>query len=337
MQKKRQKRVKALALLSGGLDSMLAIKLMQRQPKLIIEAVYFKLPFISPLAYSYAAKFTEKEKLKLHIIDCTKGKSLQEYLKIIKKPKYGYGSAINPCIDCRIFMLKKTKQIMKKIKADFIATGEVLNERPMSQTKHALMLIEKESGLKGKILRPLSAKLLPETKVEKQGLVAREKFLDIQGRQRKRQMALAKRYKLKYPTPAGGCLLCEKAFAAKLRDLFKYQKKINSRDIELLKLGRHFRYNKNKIVVGRNEQENKLLMRLAENDIMLEVKDFPGPITLLQGKTDKQTIKVAAALTVSHSDARHEKNIEVNYGKRKLNKVLKINGLSKNKIEKLRI
>ncbi len=330
-------KVKALALLSGGLDSRLAIKLMQKQD-IKITALNFSSLFFSE---KNAVAASRKLKTKLIKIDLSKeSKNFHEYINMIRKPKHGYGTAINPCIDCKIFMLKKAKQIMKKEKIHFIATGEVLNERPMSQTKKALMLIERESKLKGKILRPLSAKLLPESIAEKKSLVNRNKLLDIQGRSRKRQIALAEKFKISYPTPAGGCLLCEKAFAAKFRDFFKHKKKITSRDTELLKIGRHFRYkNKitNKIIVGRNEQENKKLMKLAKNDTMFEVKDFPSPITLLEEKPTKNVIKIAASLTVAHSDAKHKKNVLVHYGKRKFNKVLKVSPLNKNQIEKLRV
>jgi len=328
--------IKAIALLSGGLDSKLAIKLLQEQ-KIKIIALFFLLPFGSGCCIPNCAfNFAQTQDMPLKIIDCTKGKLFQEYIKTIRKSKHGYGTAMNPCIDCRIFMLKKAKQLMKKEKANFIITGEVLNERPMSQTRKALVLIEKESELKGKILRPLSAKLLPETEAEKKGLVNRDKLLAIQGRRRIEQIALAKKYEITYPTPAGGCLLCEKEFARKLKDLFKHKKKIEPRDIELLKLGRHFRYKQNKIIVGRNEQENKKLIKLAKG-LIFEVKNWPSPITILEGKSNKQAIQLAAALTLSHSDAKNEKKAIVKYGKRKLNKSIKISPINEEEVNNLRI
>lgn len=160
-------KTKAVVLFSGGLDSRLAINLLQDQ-KIEVIALYFNLPFGTGCCIpSCAFNFAQVQGIPLKIIDCTKGKLFQKYIKTVKKPKYGYGTAINPCVDCRIFLLKKAKEIMKKEKADFVATGEVLNERPMSQTKNKLILTEKESGLQGKLLRPLSAKLLPETIAEK--------------------------------------------------------------------------------------------------------------------------------------------------------------------------
>ncbi|MHA1828855.1 MAG: hypothetical protein ACTSX6_09455, partial [Candidatus Heimdallarchaeaceae archaeon] len=183
--------MKALALLSGGLDSRLAIKLMLEQG-INIEALHFKLPFEGCCLPDCAFKFTQLEGIRLHWVDVTKGKPFRDYIKLVRRPKFGYGSGMNPCIDCRIFMLRETKKIAKKINAKFIVTGEVLDERPMSQRRKTLELIEKETGLKCKILRPLSAKLLPETEAEKKGWINRNKLLAIRGRRRTPQLTLAK-------------------------------------------------------------------------------------------------------------------------------------------------
>ena len=178
---------------------------------------------------------------------------------MLRNPKYGYGKNMNPCIDCKIFMIKKAKKYAKEIGADFIFTGEVLGERPKSQHYPALRIIEEESGLKGKLLRPLSAKLLPETEAEKKGLVNRAKLLSIQGRSRKPQFQLAKEYGITcYPSPAGGCLLTCEEYSKKLRDLLAHKKRVSMADVALLRVGRHFRLGKNKIIVGRNEAENKI-------------------------------------------------------------------------------
>lgn len=329
----KKPKAKALALLSGGLDSILAIKLLQEQGIEVI-AVNFSSPFFSGKNASGAAK---QLKVKLLNIDLNQEKNFREYLNVINNPRHGYGSAMNPCIDCHIFMLKKARELMPKLETKFIVTGEVLNERPMSQHFKALQMIEKESGLQGKLLRPLSAKLLEETEVEKQGLVDRNKLLDIQGRSRQKQMELAEKYKLKYPTPGGGCLLCEQEYAKKLRDLFKHNKIIQARDIGLLKVGRHFRIGANKIIVGRNEKDNKRLKELANKNFIFEVKDIPSPITLLEGKASQKVINLAAAMTATYSDAREEKTIIVNYGEGKLNKSLRIKSLDAKEIEKLRI
>lgn len=328
----KKQKVKAIVLLSGGLDSILAVKLLQKQSIEIIA-----LNFISPFFSGKNAKEAAKQlKVKLITIDLGQGKNFYEYLNVINNPKHGYGSAINPCIDCHIFMLRKAKELMQKLKARFIATGEVLGERPMSQHANALKLIAKESGLQGKLLRPLSAKLLEETEVEKQGLVNRNKLLEIQGRSRQKQLELAKKWKLKFPTPGGGCILCEQEFAKKLKDLLKYKKKIQARDIELLKVGRHFRVGANKIIVGRNEKENAIIQSLADNNFIFEVKDIPSPITLLEGKATQKVIEIAASLTVSYSDTKGHEAI-VNYGEGKLNKSLKTKSLNQEEIEKLRL
>ncbi|MFN3301927.1 MAG: hypothetical protein ACK413_02815 [Patescibacteria group bacterium] len=291
---------KAIVLFSGGLDSRLVIKILQEQ-KINLVALHFILPFGSGCCADKISvfNFCQVEKIPLKFIDCTKGKLFHEYLEIIKKPKYGYGAGLNPCIDCRIFMLKKAKRLMKKLKVDFIATGEVLDERPMSQHFSALKLIEKETDLVGKILRPLSAKLLPETEAEKKGLIDREKLYAISGRRRLPQIELAKKYGLKnYPSPAGGCLLCDKEFSKRFKMMLENFTDIDENDAQLLKVGRHFWQNKNLIIVGRNHQENLKIKKLAQkNDILVELKDIPGPTALVRGKKiSKNTLQKAKDL-----------------------------------------
>jgi len=309
--------MKALALLSGGLDSILAIKLMLNQG-IDVVAINFTSPFWSSSKNINWVKEISK-KLKIPLINV---ELKEDYLKIIRKPKYGYGKNMNPCVDCKIFILRKAKRIAKEIGASFIFTGEVLGERPKSQNKKALDIIEKESGLKGKLLRPLSAKLLPETETEKKGWVKREKLLDIRGRRRERQMKLAKEFGLdEYPTPGGGCLLTYKEFANKVRDLFKHKKKVSIKDVNFLKIGRHFRFGKNKIIVGRNEDENKQLLKMKrKNDYYFEVPDYGSPITILQGPKTKEAIKKAATLTACYSDANGR--VKVKYGNKVLDKLL---------------
>ena len=325
-------KIKCLALLSGGLDSILAARLIQEQGIEVI-GLNFSSPFFLGEKAAAAAK---QLGIKLITLNLSEEKNFQEYMKMLKKPKHGYGSAINPCIDCHAFMLKKAKAMMKKTGAEFIITGEVLNERPMSQTMGSLRTVEEEAGLKGKLLRPLSARLLPETDAEKEGIVDRKKLLDISGRQRLRQFELAKGWNLDYPTPGGGCLLCEQEFAKKLNDLLEHNEKASSREAELLKTGRHFRYKECKILVGRNEKENKILEKLAKG-LMFEVKGFSGPITILEGKPDKAAIEIAAGLTAAYSDAKNEKKAAIKYGKRKLNKSMEISPLNIKEIDNLRI
>lgn len=302
--------MKAVALLSGGLDSILAVKLMLEQG-IDVVALNFKSPFClcNQKGKCYSALVAEKFNIPLKVI--FKG---DEYLKIVKNPKHGHGRGMNPCIDCRIFILTKAKEYAEEIGAKFIFTGEVLNERPMSQHEGALKIIEKESGLNGKILRPLSAKLMPETDAEKKGWVDREKLLDINGRSRKPQIALAKDYGIAdYPCPAGGCLLTEKLFVEKVRDFFKHNGKATVRDMEILKQGRHFRVNDNKIIVGRKESENDALEKLKyDDDYQFEVMGMGSPITILQGEKTEDAIKKAAELTARYSDAKDGK-VEVSY------------------------
>jgi tRNA-specific 2-thiouridylase len=257
---------------------------------------------------------------------------------MLRKPKHGYGRNMNPCIDCRIFIVKKAKKYAKEIGASFIFTGEVLDERPMSQHSRAMKIIEEEAGLKGKILRPLSAKLLPETVMEKKGLVNREKLLDIRGRSRKPQIKLAAGFNIKdYPSPAGGCLLTCKEYADKLRDLFKHKKRCSMADVSLLKAGRHFRFGENKIIVGRNEAENNLLAaEKAQNDYYFEVPDVGSPITILQGAKTKKTIRAAAALTAFYSDVKGDK-VTVNFGRERIDKSIIVSAPTRAEVEKLRI
>jgi len=326
-------KVTALALLSGGLDSTLAAKLILNQG-IDVVAVNFVTPFcLCKTSESAAAKAAKQLGVSLKVVNIGR-----EYLKIVRNPKHGYGKNMNPCIDCRIFILKKAKKYAKMTGASFIITGEVLDERPMSQHFKAMKIIEEEAGLKGKILRPLSARLLPETIAEKSGLVDREKLLAIRGRSRKPQIKLAEEFNIKnYPSPAGGCLLTCKEYADKLRDLFKYKKRCTLADVALLKVGRHFRFGKSKIIVGRNEAENKLLTATkARNDYNFEVPDVGSPITILQGAKTKNAIRVAAALTGFYSDAKSGK-VTVKFGRESLDKSITVSVPARVEVESLRI
>jgi len=240
----------------------------------------------------------------------------EEYLSVVKHPKHGYGSNMNPCIDCRIFMLKRAKAYMEASGAAFIVTGEVLGQRPMSQRRDAMRLIEKEAGLEGLILRPLSAKGLPVTIPEKEGWVDREKLLKIQGRSRKPQIELAGHYGIHdYPCPAGGCLLTDPGFAKRIKDLMAHNPDFSLNDVHLLKMGRHFRFSHGvKLIVGRNEEENQKIQTFAQGeDILLKVSSFPGPLSLLRGKLEQEDLEKAAAITAHYSKAKDSMDIEVTY------------------------
>jgi tRNA-specific 2-thiouridylase len=324
-------KVKALALFSGGLDSILAVKLMLEQGIDVI-AINFASPFC--LCEKGGAPEAAKQLgVPLKVVDVG-----DEYLKMLRNPKHGYGRNMNPCVDCRIFILKKAKKIANEIGADFIFTGEVLDERPMSQHFSALKIVEEESGLKGRILRPLSARLLPETVMEKKGLVDRAKLLGIRGRSRKPQIKLAEAFNINYyPSPAGGCLLTCKEYAEKLRDLFKHKKRWSMADMFLLKVGRHFRFGENKIIVGRNEAENKILnANKSRNDYCFEVPNIGSPITVLQGVKTRNAIRVAAELTAFYSDAKSDK-VTVKFGRERLVKSITVSVPRRVEVESLRI
>jgi len=279
---------KALVLYSGGLDSRLVCKILQEQ--VYVEAIIFILPFIKKEFFEKAIKFLEKEKIKFNIINVTKGKLFKEYIEIIKNPKFNRGVALNPCIDCHLFIFKKAKEFADKKNFDIIATGEVLGERPLSQTKKALEKIDKELGFE--VLRPLSAKLLKETSVEKNNIVDRNKFFAIYGRKRETQIELAKKFNISFPSPAGGCLLCEKEYCKKLSPLLK-KKNITYNDIKLLSIGRHFF--ESKIILGRNKEENEILLKEKGMKI---IPTKPGPTALLR---DKKLIEEAKNLIKKYS------------------------------------
>ena len=288
-----RKKLKALVLFSGGLDSRVTLKLLQEQKNIETEAVFFKLPFGGGCCNDVACviNFAQVQQTKLHIIDFTKGKLFQQYLEVIKNPKHGTGTAINPCKDCKIFMLKQAKKLSDKIGAELVATGEVIGQRPMSQMKKSLLLSEKESKLQGRLIRPLSAKLLPKTNAEKKGLIDTSKLMGLEGRRRTKQIAYAKKHRLKYPNSGGGCLLCEKDCAKKMTDLFKHKKKIIPEEVQLLNIGRHFR-KAGKIVLGRNNQENQLIEILNKKiKYKIDIQKTPGPTIIYQDKKDKEFIK----------------------------------------------
>jgi len=291
----KKEKIKALVLLSGGLDSILATKLLLEQG-IEVTAINFRTNFCGPSKARPAAQMLR--------VPLREENIREDFLAVLKKPKYGYGAGMNPCIDCHALMLKKAGEIMRFEGFDFVATGEVLGERPMSQHKKALKIVEEEAGLKDYLLRPLSAKLLEETIAEKKGLVNREKLLDISGRSRKRQMELAKNFGIiKYPTPAGGCALTQTGFAGRLKELMENKPDFNSEDVDLIRFGRHFFIDGTQIILGRDEEENKILGSVAKkNDLLLELKEAAGPIALIRGqKSSDSVIEKAKELIVKFS------------------------------------
>ena len=304
--------MKAIALLSGGLDSTLAAKVLLDQG-IELEAINFLTVFCTCTKGGETClasqKAVEALGISLKVFNVS-----EEFLEIVKHPRHGYGSNMNPCIDCRIFMLKKAKARMESTGASFIVTGEVLGQRPMSQRRDAMRQTEKESGLDGLILRPLSAKFLPPTLPEQQGWVDREKLLGIQGRSRKEQMKLAAQFGIHdYPCPAGGCLLTDPGFAHRIRDLMNHHPDFSINDVHLLKVGRHFRLSPAlKLIVGRNEEENQKVQTFArEGDLLLKMLHRPGPLSLLRGKAEEEEIRTAAAITARYSKAMDSEETEV--------------------------
>jgi tRNA U34 2-thiouridine synthase MnmA/TrmU len=288
--------VRALGLISGGLDSILSALVLKEQG-IEVAWVNFETPFFSSDKARRAARMTG---IPLRVENIT-----QVYVEMLKDPNCGYGSNMNPCLDCHALMLEIAGSIMKKEGFDFLFTGEVLGQRPMSQTRPSLRYVEKRSGFAGYILRPLSAKRLPPTIPEEHGLVDRERLLDITGRSRKRQMKLAEAFGIfDYPAPAGGCLLTDPAFSRRVKDLFEHQEECHERDFELLKYGRHFRLRHNhKVILGRTKEENKQILRRSypDKDILLYMIDIPGPTALIPFSAPKEIVHEAASLCAAYS------------------------------------
>lgn len=297
---------KAIALYSGGLDSTLAILVALRQG-IEVTAVTFLTHFGCDISdksscskdpFAAAQKFGFEVKL-CHLAD--------KFIEIVKQPKFGHGKNMNPCIDCRILMLKEAKALMAMRGADVLITGEVLGQRPMSQRRDTLPRIDREAGVSGYVLRPLSAKLLPPTIPEQQGLIDRERLYAFHGRSRKPQMALAAELGLtEYPAPAGGCLLTDPIYSYRLRELLARTAAPSLNDIHLLRVGRHFRVHDTvTVVVGRRQEENQAIEALAgAEDYLLWVEGFGSPLTMVRGDCGGEELRIAAALCARYSDAK---------------------------------
>ena len=229
----------------------------------------------------------------------------QDYIDMVKNPQYGRGKNMNPCVDCRIMMISWARETLEREEAGFLITGEVLNQRPMSQTRERFRQIDRRLDLEGQVLRPLSAKLLELTRPEIEGVVDRSRLLDISGRGRTRQYELAAKYGITdIPQPSGGCLLTDPGYSARLRDLWAHDPGAGARDINRLRVGRHFRPNLEcKVIVGRDEAENKALDAFQiPGDALLQLKDFQGPMTLVRGRFGPEQLQFAASLTVRYGD-----------------------------------
>ena len=340
----KKKPIKALGLVSGGLDSTLATKMLQ---DLGIETIGINFNTGFCLTDHHRKLRRKKKKIRnealragadlsfpIEIIDISKN----YFHEVVLKSKYGYGSGINPCLDCRLYMLKKAKQLMKKFGADFIYTGEVLGQRPMSQLRNSLNLIEKRSDLKGLLLRPLSAKHLLPTIPEKLGWIDREKLGNISGRGRKVQLELAEQWNIvDFPQPAGGCCsLPDKNFAVRLRDYLKHSKRIMKKDLILLKVGRHFRISPEaKLIVGRDEAENKFLENFQSGKWLLTILDVPGPSALLHASKDH--IRTSARIVARYCDHEGKNCLRIQIKKGRIEKIIETQPMSPEDIEAYRI
>ncbi len=306
---------KALALVSGGLDSILAAKLIQMQGIEVTGICFASVFFGSKNAERMAAQID----MPLIVVDFT-----EEHLKMTKEPKHGYGKNMNPCIDCHAMMLSYAGRMLQELKADFLITGEVLNQRPMSQNKKSLGIVQKESGFEDKILRPLCALNLEPTQMEKDGLVDRTKLLGLSGKTRKPQIELAEQWGItEYPSPAGGCMLTEPQFANRLRDLYNHGKeRVEPIDVELLKLGRHMRISPTtKVVCTRNESEYDLLMKLLKDEyIVFDTADCAGSTAVLvtaeAGAPLQEEIVFAGSVAARYSKEREKDDVRIKFKKK---------------------
>jgi len=296
---------KAVGMMSGGLDSTLAVRTILNHG-IDVLGVSFKSAFFGPKKAEAAAAMLGVE---LRVIDIS-----ESHLEMTKSPKHGYGGNMNPCIDCHGMMFKYSIELMKEVGADFVFSGEVLGQRPMSQNRNALRVVAKLSGEPEMVVRPMSAQCLPETEPERQGIIDRSRLLDISGRSRKRQMALAKEWGIEnYPLPAGGCLLTDPGFSRRLGNMFEHNPECTPYDIELLKVGRHMWLNDDiRVIIGRDEKDNNALAKLEGSEFrFVEAVDFIGPLVLLCGDAKEEEVREAGAICAAYGRGANEKSLSI--------------------------
>ena len=319
------KKIRALALVSGGLDSLLAAKVIETQG-IEVQGISFQIGFTKEEfgipqrdknkkgddngGHLNPQYYADKAGIKLNIENI-----FEEFKSVLVNPKHGYGSNMNPCIDCKAFMLHKAKEYMEKHGFDFLVTGEVLGQRPMSQRKQALPIVAKEGGVEDIVLRPLCAKLLPETLPERNGWVDREKLYDFNGRGRKSQVELAKQLGVtEYPQPAGGCLLTDPGFSKRLENLWqsKCEKEYSVDEIKLLSIGRHLRFcDQFKLIISREKAETEYMEQFYGQFTMLKALDYGGPVGLIDGDADQKEVKKAAAILARYGSGRDAPEVKV--------------------------
>jgi len=319
------KQRKAVALISGGLDSLLAARVMQEQG-VQVEGINFFTGFCVE-GHTHAIRKKDRAKpkrnnalwvaeqlgMKLHIVDI-----IEEYKEVVFNPKHGYGANMNPCLDCKIFMVKKAQEWIEEHGFDFIITGEVIGQRPMSQRKDTMPVVSRESGADDLLLRPLCARNLPETKPEREGWVNRDELYNFSGRNRKPQMALAKQFGFTdYAQPAGGCcFLTDAQYSVKLVDLWKArgEKNYEMDDIMLLKVGRHLRPKANfKVIISREEGEGNFLKGYKNQYNSLKTTSHAGPLALIDGTLEEGDLMLAARLVARFSQGKAAEEVAVEW------------------------
>lgn len=329
--------VRGVVLYSGGLDSILAAKLLMEQG-IDVTGLYCILPFFPPDMDPdelESSKMARQIGLKLVYYRCEK-----EYIEMVKNPAHGYGKHMNPCIDCKLFFIQRAAELMRELNADFVATGEVVGQRPMSQQKYMMLHIEKVSGLKGRLIRPLSAKILEPTIPETEGKIDRSRLLDISGRGRKRQMELAGHYGIEnYSSPAGGCLFTDRFFSLRLKDLFMHQDEVSSTDMYLLTIGRHFRVNGSlKLIVSRDERESLELEKLIGLADYLIRPEFKGPSVFINGTMNEEDIELVSSIVSRYGRVTEDENSLTLIAKDKTERVIKAAPpIDDEKIEAMRV
>lgn len=315
-----------IGLLSGGLDSALAVKVIEHAGADVVCLHFFTGFCITghhsrvgrtdkPVANS-ALQVAAEIGVPVELCDIS-----EEYLDIVLHPRYGYGANVNPCIDCRIFMLRKAREYMARRSGEFVFTGEVVGQRPMSQMRRTLDVVEKNAGLEGRLVRPLSARLLPPTVPEQEGRIDRDRLLDLQGRSRKPQIELAKRYGISsFTQPGGGCcFLTDEAYARKFKDMRAHDAadRLTMDDVVLLGVGRHFRLSPAvKVILGRDEIENTFLSRYAGACWTVQAKDCPGPLGLVLGEIGPELWSPIGSLAARFSDGKRETRLAVEFSRK---------------------
>jgi tRNA-specific 2-thiouridylase len=320
---------KTLGLLSGGLDSTLAAMVLKNQGIEVTGIVYVT-PFFGAERARQAAKQIDIPLIVRDISDI--------HLEMVKNPRYGYGKNLNPCIDCHAMMFRIAGEMILRGDFDFLFSGEVLGQRPMSQNLNALRAVAKHAGCPDLIVRPLSARLLPITPVEEKGLVDREQLLDIQGRSRRRQEELARQWGITdYPGSGGGCLLTEKSFTGRLRDLLIHHPDCTPRDVELLKVGRQYRLSPQaKLTLGRNRETNEAINDLEDDrHLLLRAESFSGPLGLVSGHPSVEDLQQAAAIVAAYGKGKDTPRVRVVILGKKEPEIIEVAPLERERIEEL--